>query len=1216
MSVSSQEIQSLTPEQPWPGLMPFTEQGAAFFRGREEETTELIRLIKRGMLTTFFGQSGLGKSSLIRAGAMPLLRNEGYFPIYIRLDHSLAAPHPLEQVRSAIVGEAAAHRIDAVAPTSALSLWEYFHTKRHEFWNDRNQLLTALLIFDQFEEIFTLGHSSAEVLVRTSGFVRELADLVENRIPEVVSVRAETDPAYVQGINYDRDVCKVLVTLREDFLPDFEGLRREIPSSIQNRMRLKAMNGRQALRAVKDTGARLVTQAVAEQIVHFVAGPRADHRDLEWERIDIEPALLSVVCRELNNRRLRDGATEISGEMMVSGAQSQIIAEFYERSFEGLDPGLKLFVEDRLLTASGHRNSIALEDATAIPGVTREGIDRLISRRVIRLEERFGALRVELTHDLLTRVIRENRDLRAARAAQEAAVARARQEVRRFRRLTFTAVVLGAGFIAMGLLLLKSVRSERLLAESSRAVLSQKLAATSRLLIQREPDVGWLLAVEAFKVADTPEARRNLIEAEGLTDPTLNSYLPPANLGRAFDIAVSTDSRIAVTGHSDGAAVWDLAANRRQHVLRGHRGVVRKVAVGADGGTVYTGAQNGGVRIWDAQSGNLIKRFFAHDSAVTALAPSADGQYLAAGFADGTIKIYRAVSPFELVSTANGNASAIRALAFVARADRVISGDEAGTLLLWNIRSGERLSEARANMSEVLAIHQPLNGSLALSVSQNGEVTRFAVAKDRISIFAVKSWTSTWDSPLDDVSAASVSPAGDRLALGTSGGRLQVWDLVGDPGAAPGHGTAPTRGQPVATLRQGGRQSITAIAFLPNARDVISVARDDSILRSTVERGQSSRQPLSLSGIASPDGHAIAPSGVRALVRLSQTEHDVIHLIERRVEGKVRTDCATPLFFTAEEAGFGLPCRLRKGDKEFRSTRVFGFPATLLRDGVGPPGMLSTDRRHEWHSSGNVIDLETGVVVVGDIKEEPDEFKVLAERNIALFRYKSRLHAVDTRTGRMFDWKVESEQGRHPAFWVRTDGRSLLTKTGSDRGGTVFTLWDTGSWQKKGEWRVTGDPDVFADAARNAVVLVRGERLSILLLEGAQPREADLSLPDRIGKLGRLKNVTFSRDGRYVLTDSEQIPRFVLWEVATAKFIDTPYSNMVEEDLKDVRVAGFAGDGDTLFAVTKREVLFEDANVGSRVNARACAIVGRSLTRAEWARYLGRETYRETCPRS
>ena len=58
--------------------------------------------MQRKLLTILFGQSGLGKTSILRAGIVPRLRPEGYCPVYVRLDYSPDAPEPSEQIKQAI----------------------------------------------------------------------------------------------------------------------------------------------------------------------------------------------------------------------------------------------------------------------------------------------------------------------------------------------------------------------------------------------------------------------------------------------------------------------------------------------------------------------------------------------------------------------------------------------------------------------------------------------------------------------------------------------------------------------------------------------------------------------------------------------------------------------------------------------------------------------------------------------------------------------------------------------------------------------------------------------------------------------------------------------------------------------------------------------------------------------------------------------------------
>ena len=57
--------------------------------------------------------------------------------------------------------------------------------------------------------------------------------------------------------------------------------------------------------------------------------------------------------------------------------------------------------------------------------LTEDELDQLIGSRLLRLEERYGAERIELTHDVLTGVVREHRDLRRAEEEKVAALAEA-----------------------------------------------------------------------------------------------------------------------------------------------------------------------------------------------------------------------------------------------------------------------------------------------------------------------------------------------------------------------------------------------------------------------------------------------------------------------------------------------------------------------------------------------------------------------------------------------------------------------------------------------------------------------------------------------------------------------------------------------------------------------------------------------------------------------
>ena len=146
------------------------------------------------------------------------------------------------------------------------SLWAYFHRASAGFWNLRRRPLLPVLVFDQFEEVFTLGQESEASRSAVQAFLNELADLVEDRPSEALSQALDRDPAHSAAIDFERRGCKLLLSFREDFLPDVEGLRARIPSLMRNRFRLLPMDAAQA-REVIASGGELVGPAVAERII-------------------------------------------------------------------------------------------------------------------------------------------------------------------------------------------------------------------------------------------------------------------------------------------------------------------------------------------------------------------------------------------------------------------------------------------------------------------------------------------------------------------------------------------------------------------------------------------------------------------------------------------------------------------------------------------------------------------------------------------------------------------------------------------------------------------------------------------------------------------------------------------------------------------------------------------------------------------------------------
>ncbi len=280
---------AVDPQHPWLGLASFTEETRGYFHGREEEVAELARRVQRKLLTVLFGQSGLGKTSILRAGIVPRLRPEGYCPVYVRIDYSPESPPPSEQIKQAIfrATESTGQWTRPGVASEGESLWEFLHHRDDLLLDAAGRPVIPLLIFDQFEEIFTLAQADDAGRQRAAQFIDDLADLVENRLPKALEARLDHDEAITDRFDFGRADYRILIALREDYLAHLESVKGAMPSITQNRMRLARMNGQQALAAVLKPGGRLVSQEVAESIVRFIAG------GAELRNAEVEPSLLS-----------------------------------------------------------------------------------------------------------------------------------------------------------------------------------------------------------------------------------------------------------------------------------------------------------------------------------------------------------------------------------------------------------------------------------------------------------------------------------------------------------------------------------------------------------------------------------------------------------------------------------------------------------------------------------------------------------------------------------------------------------------------------------------------------------------------------------------------------------------------------------------------------------------------------------------------------------
>jgi WD40 repeat protein len=855
--VTEPTLTGATPEvdrdNPWPGLSSFTEDLRGFFFGREKETEELGRLVRRNTLTVLFGQSGLGKSSLLQAGVFPLLREADFLPLYLRLDHDPATPPLADQVKSALVEAFRQAGADAPVPRPDESLWEYFHRKDIDIWSAKNRLLTPVLAFDQFEEIFTLGRADDARRERGRAFLTELADLVENRPPATLRARFDSGELDTGRYNFDKPSCQVILSLREDFLPELEGLKNEMRSLMHNRMRVKRLTGTQALEIVTRPAPHLLAEGVAERVVEFVAGARGGSVE-RLEEMEVEPSLLSVICRELNQRRRTLGQEQITADL-VSGNRREILNDFYERSVADLPPAMRKYVEDHLLTKSGFRDNVALETVLEAPGVTRALVDTLVSRRLLRIEDRLGVQRIELTHDVLADVISASRDSRRERQALEEAQhqltvqkereAATRRSLVRARFVAAVAVVVmlvAAGSAVFGLINLRRARAAEQQAEQARAgetKLREAAQAEELATKHRAYAADMNLAMQAVRDSNLGRAL-DLLERQrpqsGGPDfrgwewrylwqqtrsDALSTLFRNPN-GEISSVAASPDGRLLATGkyHAGGIIVWDLATREQVAVLAPRFGQIQAAFSPTEPLLAFAGgdlapdaiASNSSVLyLWNTHTRRMVAEIpfegFCHGVAF-----SPDGRALVTSTSgnDGQITVWQMPDGVKLRSFKAEQNGANPGTPFAVSPDFswAALGLNNGGVHIVDLRDGREIWHAKAanNWLSALAI-SPDGKTLATGGAFNESDIRLWDVTSGTEIGRLAGHTQ-W------ISSLLFSPDGGKLYSTSADQTLRVWD-------------AATR-QPLDVMR-GHRNEVWRMTLLPDGHTLVSGSKDGEV---------------------------------------------------------------------------------------------------------------------------------------------------------------------------------------------------------------------------------------------------------------------------------------------------------------------------------------------------------------------------------------------------
>lgn len=447
---------------PYVGLDYFVEEDAGFFFGRDAERKRIIGNLQASRLTLLYAESGVGKSSLLRAGVSARLRqlaarsvaergSARYFPVVFSTWRGNSIPAVIAAL------EAAARLV--------LREGTEFTVRRDSLEHAVEDVVAAadatpLLILDQFEEHFLYEPRDEE------GFDDELARCLNRRdLRANVLISVREDAYSLLGNRFKARIPNVYGNyLHLDFL-DTQAARQAVLGPVETFNRQLAAG----------TPPFEVEAALVDEVLDEVRRGRVTIGDGAAPDVGrtgparVETAYLQLVMKRLWDEEVAAGSRRLRLETLrrLGGASTIVRAH--------LDDVLaKLPADQRdaaaaafrfLVTSGGRKIALSPEELSEFseaPAARLEpALQHLEHERILRpipSPEPNGVARSEIYHDVLAPAIldwrrRHVEDQR--RAETERRLSQARERARRLevRNRRLTAAVLGLVAIAVALAL-------------------------------------------------------------------------------------------------------------------------------------------------------------------------------------------------------------------------------------------------------------------------------------------------------------------------------------------------------------------------------------------------------------------------------------------------------------------------------------------------------------------------------------------------------------------------------------------------------------------------------------------------------------------------------------------------------------------------------------------------------------------------------------------
>ena len=403
---------------------------------------------------------------------------------------------------------------------------------------------------------------------------------------------------------------------------------------------------------------------------------------------------------------------------------------------------------------------------------------------------------------------REAQRLRELEAAQRLAAAerqRADEQKQAAHHLRQRAIYLSLSLVGAFLLMLVAIAFARQANQNYQAALEQTRLATAHELasaalnnLDVDQERSILLAMQAVKTADIPEAENALHQAilSARLRDTLTAHTELV-YGTVFSKnSTQGEAGLATASQDDTIKIWKLdetgikisreplvTISNPTNFSNGDYITGINLAFSPDGKQLAAIGNNYSINIWDTASGKLLKSLWGNYPFVIGLAYSPTEKLLAASRGDGTVKIWDARTWQEL-QTLSINTPEGGPVAFSQDGKHLATGEwSGGEVMLW-----DRTDEAVTDMSVTIFVptfsmdSQLANGVFSIAFSPDGK--QLAIGSNEIKVYDISAATASSPARLmlnipahqNSVIGLFYNHDGTRLISASGDGIAKVWN--------------------------------------------------------------------------------------------------------------------------------------------------------------------------------------------------------------------------------------------------------------------------------------------------------------------------------------------------------------------------------------------------------------------------------------------------------